>query len=714
MILRGDKGWFKLSWISTKTGRILSHHSLYLGAGTKTLTLFGAFSLQSKERLELTVTSNTTYDFHLLRGSRYAMVYLGKSFASIPELSVRLNEARFPGIPEWQSLRDFLPQRTRMPEFRDYENILIYAQDKLLTRQYGMYFFSLHIVVEMLDGDEIICMISKGRGLSQLLNKQEGLSTVLSTSTDGGSTIKETNSSVSLLLVGLLEMRNEQFASIFFKSKGGKAFRILKGSWFSMTAARHQTFVAGFTLEKQNIKLASKLKSQVKVLSPWKAIPDMPFSLNFFANVKAGIFKAPLRGIYFVTANLMVSSISPSFQTLDLLINTKHKHYSDNSGFSSVETIKTASTITQSLTTLNFAGAITMSEDDQIFLLIKCNGSVFIDKKSTIFISFMDFIETQRTSIATIPQPFELNLQSSDSDHTVDNWVSLFQNSWIPNENSRSYRPIPVSGIFQIACHIQLKIKSKELADFPVTLFVHFSDTNVDLGFQDSYYFSPKLNKTQEFSLNANGLLKAVKGQKIRTSLKIESSSAVAELLSGRLSLTLIQNGGRSKPIDGFRTLRLSQKLFSFTSANWETAGQQSFQSGNGMFKSGDVEFDGPSYLFTKPQVAYVSTSVILDQAKGRFDYGLQVLPRSEQETDGWVVSSEFRKEATVSLKWSGYVYLEPGQSLGIGIKGTGTTGLVPSNRCSWSFAAVALPVANPYGKVTRVRTKMEDSSPKT
>lgn len=556
--------------------------------------------------------------------------------------------------------------------------------------KHGVYVISLHLNVKMSPKDKLT---------TRVFVFKEGLKTTTSVNGRLYSQSSGQYQEISLLLTGVLTLQSLNFITISFKLSSQKSFQILKNSRISFTAVRSHDLAASFTIERDRIverAMASRPGLALNATQPFA------FPLNEFVSNDKREFRCPLRGVYHISLNVVISGHkgTPKDVNLQIVRRTPRldseatvKRDSSSSRFTSI--FNASVTVREGLATITPSFLYNLKDSDLLSFHVYSSSNIEVLEKSSLFMSLVDFIEAGGTFIASLPKKPNVIPLDVYGEYHFNSWVAKTAGSV---EFSHPGGHIaPKTGYYTVSTYLQIKSTFKiDISNLELTLFVYFDDKNRNFGLLDKVKVIAKANDTMNFFFTVNGIVEARKDAGLRTVLKSSERGVNLTAITGQLSITL--HDQREDTPETFRNLQSSTKLLNLANGGWENIGKPIDDEANGEFKSANVEILGLRFHAYKSLVAFASATTIVYGIDGTVEYGIVVHGSDVIKRKGLTIEAEVNSKSLTTLKWSGLVYMEPWQQLALAIRrkdgGVVSRGRTRA-RTSWSsfsFVAISFP----------------------
>ena len=650
--LMADRGQYEVRIASSS---LLSMHRKTMNSdGISTVTIFAIVSLTAKEPLSIEIGGPKS-KVSILQGSSFSAVYIGPAANNLSEFSVSLPaDKSFPSGREDQILSDYIPASVLKEKSIAIDTRRNY---QFAMPRNGIYLLCLHLHLNMSMRDEVTVKVAVW---------DIGIETILALGEPALLPWKHTMIT-SILLTGVVSLGNSDFVTISLKSKQQKSFTVMKTSQVSLTLVRSGILAAGFKM-RDDVSINSGA-STVKRLR-LTALPYEAYLLNQYLSMDNISFQCPLRGLYLVALNIVLTNQSPGSQTVSLRIRRSSLLTNENGAKDS--NIFTATfNVIKGTASYNPSGVYALQQNDRLSLHVDSKSAFTVSERSSIFISLIDLIETGRTVIAQTSSVAEQIPLNFDRPFLFEKWLPEIEGSRFFVSHSQ-YTTLE-SGFYLVSCNFQLRVDiTANLLSLEAMLVVYFGDQNINFGLRDMSYFSGHKNESKVLLLNVNGVLKAGAKSELKTLLKMSNGKQKINvtILCGRLSVSFYD----PKPdhaTESFRYVIASTKLLPLKNDVWEYIGKENIQSSkNGEFKTADVEFNGPHFLAKGPLVGFASATTKIQGINGVLEYGLVVISGSEiLPKDDLTIETTVQSQTETTLRWSGLVYLEPWQQLSLAIK---------------------------------------------
>eukprot|EP00794_Sanderia_malayensis_P015992 gene15992-17602_t len=675
--LQASKGKYEVKLLDDSNRILSKHYTVFHHDGHRSIAMFKAVNITANTRISLAINKSKKDKATVLKGTSLSAVYIGSIPRNSSEFSFTFDEnIKFDAGMQVQTLKNYVPRRM-------IDDQLIILGDSNLYQiavpKHGIYIFSFNLHLNMFINDQITMKISVWKdGIKSV--KNEEVRTI------------NTNHTIetSMLVTSLLLLGRNDLISVTLESKKGYSFEIGKDSEISFTAVKAQSLAAGFITDTATKVNNDNEWTQVE----FNALPFRAFGLNEFLISDRKNFKAPMSGLYFIVMNIICSSEDSKLNNYSIRI------LKENTRTTPTELFAGTFSGLKKIFTTHPSGVFSLNENDVISFYFASLSNFKVDKGSTVFISLIDFSESGRTFIGNIipmNKPMSLN---ENVDHILKDWTvdTIGSTFYIPNQGYTALK----NGFYLVACNVQVKIEFLKDLSLDVDLFVHFDDNDMNFGLKDMIQVTGKKNESRTILLTVNEVVKAKANSKLSTVLKLnkkDSGSLNMTVLSGRLSVTLFASN-EEELTETFREVQASTKLLSINNNAWKYISKTIYDEKNGEFKTENVEMIGAQFLAKRPMVAYVSSTFIIHGIDGIVDYGMVVLPESENSiSKGLTLQTRLYGQTSTTLKWNGFVYLEPWNQLGLAIKRKKDPSISSTNsetsfsRSSWSsYSFIALP----------------------
>ena len=651
-------------------------------SGTATVSVLQSIEMRNNDTISVQLMALGLNGVTVLKGSRLTAVYIGKSDPEFIEFTERLKEERFVSGGKEHILKDYLPQKIIKEK-----NIKQVGQEnyQIAMPKHGVYFVALHLNVEMNVRDTLSTQILiYDRGLKAFASIYGRSAVVIC-----GSAAKDKRKR-SIVLTGILALETHDFIKVSLKSRCKNSFRILKDSWISFTAVRSHDFAASFHINRWTANPDDRPRVSDLVLN---ATASNIFLLNTQISSDGKKFKCPLNGIYMITMNLIISAGQAALRTTNIRVLKRNTNQNIDKSLNNNQSILFDANITifNRLTAANPTFVCSLKENDILSFHILGNVKLEVHKESSIFISLIDFVETGRTFLSKYGGKLLPIQWANDGYYSISSWIPITQGSEL--FLSRDDRKAPAGGFYLVSCHVQLECTFNNSVDsLELSMFVYFNDKDREFGLKDRVEVMKKGNGTDHVYLSVVGVLQARKDAILMTSLRSSKYDIGITILSSELSVSLHRPSEDDAEI--YRSLQSSTKLLSFKKDNWISLDRRIYSNGDGEFKSNSVEFLGLRFHAQRSILAFVSATTVLHGVDGIVEYGVVVYTGSQLTSSGLSTTVEVNKKQLKTLKWTGLVYMEPWQQIGLVVRMMRKSD-IQFSRTSWSsltFMALSFP----------------------
>ena len=684
-------GKYEITIKSNSNKTLTKDIKIFRHKGIATITLFNQFQLQKSEELSVHMRGPSIGSIKILNGSSFNAVYIGPVKSKLAEFSEKLpNDVSFKaGQNSERVLMDYLPQK-----IIDKKGIKVTKSSKqyqISMPKHGVYVISLHLNVNMSPNDKLT---------TRVFVFKEGLKTTTSVNGRLYSQSSGEFQEISLLLTGVLTLQSLNFITISFELSSQKSFQILKNSRISFTAVRSHDLAASFTIEKERIAERPMVRRPGLALN---ATQPFAFPLNEFVSNDKREFRCTLRGIYQISLNVVISGRKGAPKDVNLQVFRRTSPLDSeatvnrdpsSSHFTSILNISV--TVREGLATITPLFLYNLKDNDLLSFHVYSNTKIEVLEKSSLFMSLVDFIETGRIYIASLPKMPNVIPLDTYGEYHLNLWLAKTAGS-VAFSHQGGDHIAPKTGYYTISTYLQIKSTFKiDISNLELTLFVYFDDKNRNFGLQDKVKITSKINDTVNFLFTVNGIVEARKDARLRTVLKSSDRAVNLTAITGQMSI-IVHDQLQDTP-ETFRNLQSSTKLLNLANGAWENIGKPIDDQGNGEFKSANVEILGLRFVAYKSLVAFASATTVVYGIDGTVEYGVVVQGSDVIKRKGLTVEAEVNSKSLTTLKWSGLVYMEPWQELALAIRrkdgGVVSTGRIRA-RTSWSsfsFVAISFP----------------------
>lgn len=670
---------YKARLMSNKTEVMYMKYCPYDGIATIAFNKY--INLNKDDDVSIQITASNSAPVRVLKGGRFAAVYIGKSGSSFAEFVEPLTENTYYAGVEEHTLSNYVPQNV-IEKKNIKETMKPYYQ--ITMPRHGVYIITLHLNLKMSLDDTLTAEVRVyERGLKAFTSLSSQPMAVICNA------ISKKYGETSSVLTGVLALEAHDFVSISFRSSCKDAFMVLKDSWVSFMAVRSHDFVASYSIRGQSDYLLPSMQGLVL-----NATSPLVFPLSESMIGGKMIVKCPLSGIYLISMNLIVSGSKLASNTANVQVlrrtigwNTSKPILTNQSAIFDVNV-----TIFEGLATISPTFVHILRDGDDLSFHIRSNSKLEIMEGSSLFISLIDFVETSRTFIGEQDKISMIIPLRNREFYTITPWTPVTLGS--VGYHSGHVLKVPQSGFYMVSCYVHLVSKFNVSVDsVEVSLQVYFDDQDRDFGLKDVSEVVGKGNDTVNFFLSVSGVLVASKDATLMTSLRSTKHDINITILASHVSVSF--HAPSEDGTETYRTLQSSTKLLAFKEDNREHLDRRVYENTNGEFKSDSVEFLSVRFHAQKSILAFVCATTVLHGVEGTVQYGIAISTGAKVKRDGLTVKTDVSSKRLKTLKWTGFVYMEPWQQLSLEVRLIGQETYVRNARISWSslsFMAMSIP----------------------
>jgi len=649
--------------IKVRGRSIFNLKDCYHRNGTKTVTFFRIFELESNDLIEIHEEAfelDESASFALIKLKEYdedpGSLQLGLQFAKTSNYGD--NVIHFDG--------DVIDPRSVLQKNSTKLKVDEEYPEFVYVESYGLFVVSLDLILENKMDNEFDVSVT-------LAVTSENDNTDIEYDYGIGVARKELTYQIKgrtrLCINGIVELPANTYVSLklFGNMNSGANLQIHNNSRLSLTQIPMNVLVAAVETIKENTKLP-KCNDDDRI--NFRNLPVPGYDLNKYILQNETKFNIPSDGVYLVHFNqTTIPSVNNPLNFTVFLSHTRKGRV--------LSTVMHVLHPRDGLLNRGFSRLILLKQGDSVELTAECGKLLFT---------------TFRMNFVLVAMPTDFNFRIEDRNHSMKNTASGKPE---PTIQTKSFG-VRNGGVYFVLFNLLLrfenlqKTKNKKIA---LDIKRNSKAQNTFIVNEIRELHSVTIGTDGLVSISCEAFLEMTLEDRIHLSLSYDPSESFSiYTIEEHISYVLLSNGLHT--INGFRMVQSAPKLFTFVS---RVATPNNFQLSRqyGGFKQKGTPLYGSHFEVTKQMVIFYVVSVTFENVIGTFWLSLQVSPeRGNLDITRKVTITEQKK--TVTLKASGLMWVKAGETVAFLVHSDSDSNVVLSNNV-WSLMEITPPNGKDY-----------------
>lgn len=588
---------------------------------TLTLNIAGSLDLEQGQDVSVYVRSESNDTWEVLEGSGFSAVFVGKSFA-VPSFHVvkgiqtAIRTSNWVEIDEWEK-----PGEREKITFQNGGGFDS-GRGIYLAPVSGIYFASCMLVtrdVDVNNSDSYFEVYIGVNGQASLTNGLQNTRYIQGTNPPSG------NDVTTITVSGIVRLRRGDYAVIRARANMDFDWKVLSTSSFSMF------LVSPYDIPYGNVGfLSRKSDTRIKSLSPgswskiggWATQSDLTNGLflkndgSFTYDALSGDFKINHAGIYFLSANIIVSNTLESCEVTVRVSDSNGGEIQDLvTGFSAVEKNPHSS----GKYTLLFTGALFLQRNRKIHVAVRSGSAnpFTVWEGSGWSVARLIYPIEEPGFYARISALHPVNGQNSRWEKITAWFTSGDSGLHIDGHGFSSLAGnfiVPLSGIYLASASMEI-----ESIQTSANVYVKISvkgDTSVNDGMESSHF----VKRGTSAVVVASGSMKLLQGMMVSVILRSENSSSLKITEGSYFTMRYMSESGKT---EGNMADRYSD--ITFTTSGWKELVSWKTTGLNGQFQVGSIHQTTDRFGVPKRGVYFVTANIQLFETNGLVKIGIVI-----------------------------------------------------------------------------------------